>query len=115
MLPHVQERAGAWPAGRSPEGGEGHAPALRARGEGRAFGSRVGGRAKPHSDLDMALVGGPAILDLTLAQLEAAFPDSDLPFRVDGLDWAMSSLSFRQIIGQRYEIVPPRRATKPVP
>jgi uncharacterized protein len=53
-----------------------------------AFGSRVIGnaadrqRVKPHSDLDLALVGEPLALEQLFA-LRDAFSESDLPMRVD--------------------------------
>jgi predicted nucleotidyltransferase len=51
-----------------------------------AFGSRVRGKAKPHSDLDLA-VRGDGILDFArLGHLEEAFEESDLPMRVDVVD-----------------------------
>lgn len=60
----------------------------------RAFGSRVTGKARPDSDLDLIVIGREALQDLTLARLRADFEDSDLPFRVDlftepdlPLDW----------------------------
>ena len=55
--------------------------------EARAFGSRVDGTPKDYSDLDLALAG-PAKLDAAvLESLREAFEESDLPFRVDILDW----------------------------
>lgn len=63
-----------------------------------AFGSRATGRAKAHSDLDLAVIGAaPMSLDLS-AGLAEAFSESDLPFRVDVVDWATTSASFRNII-----------------
>lgn len=78
-----------------------HVPGI----EVRAFGSRVTDRAKPHSDLDLALIADQPTPHLTLALLEAAFSDSDLPFRVDVVDWATLSPHFRRIVAQRYEVV----------
>ena len=52
------------------------------------FGSRVFGdaaarqRVKPHSDLDLAIVGEPLPLEQLFA-LRDAFSESDLPMRVD--------------------------------
>lgn len=52
-----------------------------------AFGSRATGTAKPHSDLDLAIVA-PRPLGLAReAALREAFEESDLPFRVDVVDW----------------------------
>ena len=69
-----------------------HVPGL----EVRAFGSRVAWQARETSDLDLALMTDePLSVDRT-ARLRAAFTDSDLPFRVDILDWATASESFQK-------------------
>ncbi len=71
----------------------------------RAFGSRVGGKPKAYSDLDLALVG-PGKLDVVeLASLKEAFESSDLPFRVDLLDWNAISEEFRSAISKRFEVI----------
>jgi len=62
------------------------------------FGSRATGTAKEYSDLDIAVIGDLP-LDLgRLALLENDFDESELPFKVDVVDWATASESFRQII-----------------
>ncbi|NYG32170.1 nucleotidyltransferase domain-containing protein [Sphaerotilus montanus] len=64
-----------------------------------AFGSRAGGGAhppKPWSDLDLAVIG-PAPLSLDeQATLAEAFSESDLPWRVDVVDSATLSTTFRE-------------------
>ncbi len=63
-----------------------------------AFGSRAKRMAKPYSDLDLALI---TFQPLTLEQMAAitdAFATSDLPIRVDVVDWASTSEAFRKII-----------------
>jgi predicted nucleotidyltransferase len=65
-----------------------------------AFGSRVRGQAKPHSDLDLALITTTPLPLATAAALDDAFAESDLPWRVDVVDWASTSPAFRDIIGQ---------------
>ena len=63
-----------------------------------AFGSRVTWTAKEFSDLDLALEGrGPLDADI-LPCLEAAFGESDLPYKVDVVDCASVSDEFLQII-----------------
>lgn len=63
-----------------------------------AFGSRATGRAKQYSDLDLAISGNkPLGLDLA-AQLAEAFAESDLPYKVDIVDWTTASESFRKVI-----------------
>jgi predicted nucleotidyltransferase len=63
-----------------------------------AFGSRVTGKAKPFSDLDLAIMGDEPLDFRQFAALKDAFADSNLPFRVDIVDWASTSLHFRSII-----------------
>lgn len=64
-----------------------------------AFGSRAKWTAKPYSDLDLAIITDkPLSLDITAA-LNEDFSESDLPWKVDVVDWATTSESFRKIIG----------------
>lgn len=70
-----------------------------------AFGSRVKHTAKPYSDLDLALISPkPLTLEL-MATINDAFATSDLPMRVDVVDWASASEAFRQIIAQDKVVV----------
>jgi len=70
-----------------------------------AFGSRATGAAKPYSDLDLALIGEtPLPLD-TLAALREAFSESDLPWKVDLVDWATTNATFRKLIEARKVVV----------
>ena len=63
-----------------------------------AFGSRATGRAKQYSDLDLAINGGkPLGIDLA-AQLAEAFAESDLPYKVDIVDWTTASEAFKKVI-----------------
>ena len=71
----------------------------------RAFGSRVQGTSKPFSDLDLTVMGQTQIDFRQLAALKDAFADSNLPFRVDVVDWAATSGVFRGIIEGAYEVV----------
>jgi uncharacterized protein len=62
------------------------------------FGSRATGRARRYSDLDLAVdAGRPLTLDET-AELNEAFQESDLPYRVDLVDWHGIGAAFRQAI-----------------
>lgn len=72
-----------------------------------AFGSRVKGTNKPFSDIDLALITTTPLTIRELTELELAFSDSDLPFKVDLVDWASCSETFKQIILQKYEILTP--------
>ena len=71
----------------------------------RAFGSRVQGNAKPFSDLDLAVMGDVPLDFRQLAALKDAFADSNLPFRVDVVDWAATSEVFQGIIEGAFEVV----------
>lgn len=78
-----------------------------------AFGSRVTGLAKPFSDLDLVVVTQePLPLDLSAAMAED-FSESDLPWKVDVVDWARSSDAFRRIIERNRVVV--QKATPPTP
>lgn len=60
-----------------------------------AFGSRVNGKARRYSDLDLAVLGDAAIDWLVLAQLREALSESDLPIMVDIVDLKSVSAEFR--------------------
>ena len=62
------------------------------------FGSRATGAAKPFSDLDLAILGTQPLPLSTLAELADDFSESDLPFKVDIVDWATTGERFRKII-----------------
>lgn len=64
------------------------------------FGSRATGLSKRFSDLDLAILGEEPVPASTLAALADDFDESDLPFKVDLVDWATTSPSFRQIIAR---------------
>ena len=62
------------------------------------FGSRATGHARRYSDLDLAIdAGRPLSLDETAALAEA-FSDSDLPYRVDIVDWHAIDADFGRLI-----------------
>jgi predicted nucleotidyltransferase len=71
----------------------------------RVFGSRVAGNAKPYSDLDIVLVGSGRIAPVRVSALREAFAESDLPIRVDVLDWHAIPESFRNTITARYAVL----------
>ena len=78
-----------------------HVPAC----EVRAYGSRATWTAKDYSDLDLAVVGGESLDRITLGRLKEAFEESDLPMRVDVLDWHSISESFRHEIKRDFAVV----------
>jgi type I restriction enzyme S subunit len=51
------------------------------------FGSRASGRARRYSDLDLAIDAGRRLTLDEIAELAEAFSDSDLPYKVDIVDW----------------------------
>ena len=63
-----------------------------------AFGSRAKWLAKEYSDLDLCVISQYPISFNILGLLEEAFNDSDLPYKVDIVDWSTTSASFREII-----------------
>jgi predicted nucleotidyltransferase len=67
-----------------------------------AFGSRVTGKHKPHSDLDLCIMGNEALTISQMAHLKEDFSESTLPFRVDIVDWASLSPDFQKIIKQSF-------------
>lgn len=71
-----------------------------------AFGSRVHGRhLKPFSDLDL-VIRTEQPLDLErYCELKEAFSESDLPFKVDIVDWASLSENFKNIVLMAHEAV----------
>ncbi len=71
----------------------------------RAFGSRTTWTARDYSDLDLAVVGERPVDWRTLSRLKEAFEESNLPMRVDVLDWHAISESFREVIERDYVVV----------
>lgn len=67
-----------------------------------AFGSRVTGNAKPFSDLDLAILSDKPLTLKQWGGLQNAFSASDLPFKVDLVDWATTAPSFRERIRQHH-------------
>ncbi len=70
-----------------------------------AFGSRVTGKAKKFSDLDLVVIGDAPLSLSVLADVKEAFAESDLPYKVDIVDWATTSQNFREIITQNHLVI----------
>lgn len=70
-----------------------------------AFGSRARHTAKKHSDLDLVVVTDRPLPLATHAAIVDAFLESDLPYRVDVVDWATTDAGFRKIIEQDKVVV----------
>ncbi|MYA42822.1 MAG: restriction endonuclease subunit S [Gemmatimonadetes bacterium] len=64
----------------------------------RAFGSRAKWEGQDYSDLDLAVVCEDEADGRAIERLKQAFKDSDLPIRVDVLDWRVIAEDFRKAI-----------------
>ena len=62
------------------------------------FGSRLKGTNKPFSDLDLAFICEKGLNFKRRIALQIAFEDSDLPYRVDVIDYINVSKEFQEII-----------------
>nr|VFJ59451.1 MAG: type I restriction enzyme, S subunit [Candidatus Kentron sp. FW] len=58
----------------------------------RAFGAR------PYSDPDLVIIAETPLSFAAIGELSEDFTESDLPWRVDIVDWATTSTAFRGII-----------------
>lgn len=79
------------------------------KGEIWVFGSRAKFTAKPFSDLDIAIVGSlsgqPALSLGEMADLGDAFSGSDLPYKVDIVDWSSISEEFKKVIDEHRVLI----------
>jgi len=64
----------------------------------RVFGSRAHGHPKAYSDLDLVIMAETPIPMATMGQLQDAFANRDLPWRVDVIEWASTSPEFQRHI-----------------
>ena len=78
----------------------------------RAFGSRVSWTARETSDLDLVLMTTEPLDVMCMAKLREAFTQSNLPYRVDLVDWASTSERFRKLIERDYVVVQRGNGTK---
>ncbi len=72
-----------------------------------AYGSRVTGSSHAASDLDLVLRNPKNLMEETSAlyELKEAFSESNLPIRVDIMDWARIPESFRREIERAHVVV----------
>ena len=70
-----------------------------------AFGSRVRGCAAQFSDLDLVIITDAPVDFGLLGRLRDAFSVSDLPFKIDVLDWTTMNADFRARVEEMYEVV----------
>ena len=69
------------------------------------FGSRLKGTYSDASDLDLALKG-QVKLDLdVIGRIKEDFMESDIPYKVDVLDYNRVSTNFQKIIDAGYEFI----------
>ena len=67
------------------------------------FGSRAHGvNLKPYSDLDLAVMGDQPLELSTSVRLKDAFSESNLPFKVDIVQWCELDETFKDIIRKNY-------------
>ena len=72
-----------------------------------AYGSRVTGSGHDASDLDLVIRNPDNLLEQTpaLSELKEAFMESDLPIRVDVMDWARIPEQFHREIEQAHVVI----------
>lgn len=70
-----------------------------------AFGSRAKGTSWRYSDLDLAIITERPMSLLLRGDIAEDFSESDLPFRVDVLDWATISDNFRRIVEEQKIVI----------
>ncbi len=79
------------------------------REEVRAFGSRVSGTARPFSDLDLVIVRDQPLDAQTRADLRYALSESPLSIKVDLVEWARTTPSFRDIVLRDHAVFKPKK------
>lgn len=70
-----------------------------------AFGSRVSWTAHAGSDLDLAIDAGRKLSLAETTALADAFEESDLPYKVDVVDWVSITRDFRELISSSLEVI----------
>ncbi|MHB8177173.1 MAG: restriction endonuclease subunit S [Vulcanimicrobiaceae bacterium] len=70
-----------------------------------AFGSRAKWTAKEYSDLDLAVIGEQPLGLSIIAELKDSFQESELPFKVDVVDWATIKPPLRNAIASSKVVV----------
>ena len=73
----------------------------------RAFGSRVQGKVKPTSDLDLCIMGNQRVKPNVIDDLQTAFSESSLPIKVDLVEWATLQEGFRKIVESTSTVLQP--------
>ena len=73
-----------------------------------AFGSRIKGTHHEASDLDLAIVGKAKLGLSLIGRIKEDFMESDIPFKVDVLDYHSISPAFRTIVDNGHERIYPQ-------
>ncbi len=69
------------------------------------FGSRVSGKARQYSDIDLVIIGDNKIDWRVIENLKDAFSESNLPYMVDIVDWHAISEEFQKVILEKFEVI----------
>lgn len=69
-----------------------------------AFGSRVKGTTQKHSDLDLCIFGKPLSIS-EITSLREAFSESNLPFRIDIVQWKEISKDFQAVVKKSHTVL----------
>jgi predicted nucleotidyltransferase len=72
-----------------------------------AFGSRVTGRATLHSDLDLAIMGEGPVDPVTMALLRDDLRESNLPIKVDLVEWVTVPPTLQAAIQAVHQVLLP--------
>jgi predicted nucleotidyltransferase len=74
-----------------------------------AFGSRAKRTAWTYSDLDLAIITEQQLPFAVHGAMAEDFSESDLPFRVDILDWTTTQENFRHIVENDKVVLQPHK------
>ena len=65
------------------------------------FGSRITHKIKPFSDIDLVIIADKKMDLNVMHALTDAFVESDLPYKVDVVDWSILDDEFKKIIQEK--------------
>ena len=66
------------------------------------FGSRAKNTHRPFSDIDLCIINQKAIPDIIMASIKEQFQESDIPFKVDVVDFHSISNDFQKLISREW-------------
>ncbi len=69
------------------------------------FGSRATNNIKEYSDVDLVILDCPPLSPSLLAKLQYSLNESNLPLKVDLVEWSKIDSEFQAIIMNNYDIV----------